>query len=160
MSFATADLYDAHGDALRSCLTQFRSYGSRPRFSGRISTIRCLEDNALVRQAIGSPGEGRVLVVDGGGSLRTALLGDVIATAALKHGWAGVVVNGAVRDTAALAGLDLGIKALGSNPRKSAKTGLGEVDVPVTFGEVTFAPGEWLYSDEDGILVAPDRLGF
>ncbi|GAA4208234.1 ribonuclease E activity regulator RraA [Microbispora amethystogenes] len=162
MSFATADLYDAHydthGDALRSCLTQFRSYGSRPRFSGQISTIRCLEDNALIRQVLGTPGEGRVLVVDGGGSLRTALLGDLIAASAVKHGWAGVVVNGAVRDTVALTGLDLGVKALGSNPRKSAKTGLGEVDVPVTFGEVTFAPGEWLYSDEDGILVASTRL--
>ncbi|OPG09823.1 ribonuclease E activity regulator RraA [Microbispora sp. GKU 823] len=158
MSFATADLYDAHGDALRSCVTQFRSYGSRARFSGQISTIRCLEDNALVKQVLATPGEGRVLVVDGGGSLRTALLGDMIATSAVENGWAGVVIHGAVRDTAALAGLDLGVKALGTNPRKSAKTGLGEVDVPVTFGDVTFAPEEWLYSDEDGILVSDHRL--
>jgi len=158
MSFATADLYDAHGDALRSCVTQFRSYGSRARFFGRISTIRCLEDNALVKQVLATPGEGRVLVVDGGGSLRTALLGDMIATSAVENGWAGVVINGAVRDTAALAGLDLGIKALGANPRKSAKTGLGEIDVPVHFGDVTFAPGAWLYSDEDGILVSDHRL--
>ncbi|MEU6410091.1 ribonuclease E activity regulator RraA [Microbispora sp. NPDC046933] len=158
MSFATADLYDAHGDALRSCVTQFRSYGSRTRFSGRISTTRCLEDNALVKQVLATPGEGRVLVVDGGGSLRTALLGDMIAASAVENGWAGVVINGAVRDTAALAGLDLGVKALGANPRKSAKTGLGEVDVPVTFGDVTFSPGEWLYSDEDGILVSGHRL--
>ncbi|MGI5154631.1 ribonuclease E activity regulator RraA [Microbispora sp. CA-102843] len=158
MSFATADLYDAHGDALRSCVTQFHSYGSRARFSGQISTIRCLEDNALVKQVLATPGEGRVLVVDGGGSLRTALLGDMIAASAVENGWAGVVINGGVRDTAALAGLDLGIKALGANPRKSAKTALGEVDVPVTFGDVTFAPGEWLYSDEDGILVSDHRL--
>ncbi len=158
MSFATADLYDAHGDALRSCVTQFRSYGSRARFSGRISTVRCLEDNALVKQVLATPGEDRVLVVDGGGSLRTALLGDMIATSALENGWAGVVIHGAVRDTVALAGLDLGVKALGANPRKSAKTGLGEIDVPVTFGDVTFGPGEWLYSDEDGILVSDHRL--
>ncbi|GAB3135234.1 hypothetical protein GCM10027161_14260 [Microbispora hainanensis] len=99
-----------------------------------------------------------MLVADGGGSLRTALLGDMIAASAAENGWAGVVINGAVRDTAALAGLDLGIKALGTNPRKSAKTGLGEVDVPVSFGDVTFAPGAWLYSDEDGILVSDHRL--
>ncbi|GIH49153.1 regulator of ribonuclease activity A [Microbispora rosea] len=159
MSFATADLYDAHGDALHSCVTQFRSYGSRTRFSGQIATVRCLEDNALVKQVLATPGEGRVLVVDGGGSLRTALLGDMIATSAMENGWAGVVINGAVRDTAALAGFDLGIKALGANPRKSAKTGLGEIDVPVNFGDVTFAPGAWLYSDEDGILVSDQRLG-
>ncbi|MEV4456542.1 ribonuclease E activity regulator RraA [Microbispora sp. NPDC049633] len=158
MSFATADLYDAHGDALRSCVTQFRSYGARTRFFGQISTVRCLEDNALVKQVLATPGGGRVLVVDGGASLRTALLGDMIAASAVKNGWAAVVINGAVRDTAALAGLDLGLKALGSNPRRSAKTGLGEVDVPVTFGDVTFAPGEWLYSDEDGILVSDHRL--
>lgn len=158
MSFATADLYDAHGDAVASCVTQFRSYGSRARFSGRISTVRCLEDNALVKQVLATPGEGRVLVVDGGGSLRTALMGDMIAASAVQNGWAGVVINGAVRDTAALAGLDLGVKALGSNPRRSAKTGLGEIDVPVTFGDVTFTPGEWLYGDEDGILVSPRRL--
>ncbi|WP_169948727.1 ribonuclease E activity regulator RraA [Microbispora sp. H11081] len=158
MSFATADLYDAHGDALRSCVTQFRSYGACARFSGQISTIRCLEDNALVKQVLATPGAGRVLVVDGGGSLRTALLGDMIAASALENHWAGVVINGAVRDTAALSTLDLGIKALGSNPRKSAKTGTGELDVPVTFGDVTFTPGHWLFADEDGILVSDHHL--
>ena len=158
MSFATADLYDAYGEALRSCVTQFRSYGSRVRFSGQISTVRCFENNALVKQVLATPGEGRVLVVDGGGSPRTALLGDMIAASAVDNGWAGVVINGAVRDMAALAGLDLGVKALGTNPRRSAKSGLGETDVPVTFGDVTFTPGEWLYSDEDGILVSDHRL--
>ena len=158
MSFATADLYDAHGDALRSCVTQFRSYGARARFSGQISTIRCLEDNALVKQVLATPGAGRVLVVDGGGSLRTALLGDMIAASALENRWAGVVINGAVRDTAALSALDLGVKALGSNPRKSAKTGTGELDVPVTFGDVTFTPDHWLFADEDGILVSAHHL--
>ncbi|WP_440100564.1 ribonuclease E activity regulator RraA [Streptosporangium sp. H16] len=158
MRLSTADLVDAHGSAVASCLTQFRSYGPSPRFAGPIATVRCLEDNALVKRVLATPGEGRVLVVDGAGSLRTALMGDVIAASAVSHGWSGVVVNGAVRDTAALAGLDLGVKALGSNPAKSAKGGTGELDVPVTFGEVVFTPGAWLYSDEDGILVSPAEL--
>ncbi|MFF3438167.1 ribonuclease E activity regulator RraA [Streptosporangium sp. NPDC002721] len=158
MRLSTADLVDAHGSAVASCLTQFRSYGPSPRFAGPIATVRCLEDNALVKRVLATPGEGHVLVVDGAGSLRTALMGDVIAASAVSHGWSGVVVNGAVRDTAALGGLDLGVKALGSNPAKSAKEGTGELDVPVTFGEVVFTPGAWLYSDEDGILVSPARL--
>ncbi|WP_433245120.1 ribonuclease E activity regulator RraA [Streptosporangium sp. CA-135522] len=158
MEFTTADLVDAHGDVLDSCLTQFRSYGLRPRFAGPIATIRCLEDNALVKRVLATPGEGRVLVVDGAGSLRTALMGDLIAASAVTSGWSGVVINGAVRDTVALGGLDLGVKALGSNPRKSAKEGAGDLDVPVTFGEVTFVPGAWLYGDEDGLVVSPHAL--
>ncbi|MFI6455235.1 ribonuclease E activity regulator RraA [Streptosporangium amethystogenes] len=158
MTLSTADLVDAHGAAVASCLTQFRSYGLRTRFAGSIATVRCLEDNALVKRVLATPGAGRVLVVDGAGSLRTALMGDLIAASAVSSGWSGVVVNGAVRDTVALAGLDLGIKALGSNPAKSAKEGTGELDVPVTFGEVVFTPGAWLYSDEDGILVSPVEL--
>lgn len=158
MTFATADLIDAYGAELASCETQFRSYGARSRFAGEVATIRCREDNALVKRVLGTPGRGRVLVVDGGGSLRTALMGDVIAASAVANGWAGVVINGAVRDVVALGGLDLGVKALGSNPRKSAKEGAGEVDVPVAFGGVEFRPGAWLYSDEDGIVVASRRL--
>lgn len=158
MEFATADLYDDFGDELESCSAQFRSYGARPRFWGRIATVRCFQDNALVKQILSTAGDARVLVVDGGGSLDTALMGDVIAGSAVAQGWAGVVINGAVRDVAALAGLDLGIKALGSNPRKSAKTGAGERDVPVEFGGVTFRPGAFLYSDEDGIVVAAWQL--
>ncbi|MFC7326391.1 ribonuclease E activity regulator RraA [Marinactinospora rubrisoli] len=157
--FATADLVDAHGDALTSCETQFRRYGGRSRFHGPIATIRCHEDNALVKEVLNTPGDGRVLVVDGGGSLRTALMGDLIAAAAVRNGWAGVVIHGAVRDVAALAGLDLGVKALGSNPRKSAKTGAGVRDVPVVFGNTVFTPGAWLYGDEDGIVVSDRPLG-
>jgi len=152
MTVSTADLYDERGDELDSCDLQLRQYGGRSAFSGRIVTVRCFQDNALVRSVLAEPGEGRVLVVDGGGSLHTALMGDVIATMAVENGWSGVVINGAVRDVAALRRLDLGIKALGSNPRKSAKTGAGERDVPVTFGGVTFHPGAELFSD-DGILV-------
>jgi regulator of ribonuclease activity A len=152
-AFTTADLIDDHGDTLRSCSTQFRRLGGRARFSGPIRTVKCHEDNGLVKKVLNSPGEGAVLVVDGGGSLRSALMGDMIAESAVANGWAGVVIHGAVRDTVALAGLDLGVKALGSNPRKSVKDGAGQVDVPVTFGDVVFVPGEWLYSDEDGIVV-------
>ncbi|MDA8369210.1 MAG: ribonuclease E activity regulator RraA [Nocardiopsaceae bacterium] len=156
--FATADLIDAHGDALASCETQFRQFGARTAFHGPIATIKCHEDNALVKEQLNQPGEGWVLVVDGGGSLRTALLGDMVAKAAADNGWAGVIIHGAVRDVAELATLDLGIKALGSNPRKSAKTGAGSLDIPVAFGNVVFPPEAWLYSDDDGILVSEEKL--
>ncbi|GGV15408.1 putative 4-hydroxy-4-methyl-2-oxoglutarate aldolase [Actinomadura cremea] len=160
MEFATADLIDDFGDELRSCETQFRQYGGRARFAGPVSTVRCHRDNGLVKRLLNTPGDGRVLVVDGAGSLASALMGDLIAAAAVENGWTGVVINGAVRDVAALRGLDLGAKALGSNPRKSAKDAAGDVDVPVVFGGAEFRPGDWLYSDEDGIVVAErDLLG-
>ncbi|MEU0569924.1 ribonuclease E activity regulator RraA [Nonomuraea sp. NPDC005983] len=153
MTIVTADLYDERGDELDSCDLQFRQYGGRRAFHGVIATVRCHEDNALLKAALSEPGEGRVLVVDGGGSLHAALMGDMIAGLAVGSGWSGVVINGAVRDVAALRALDLGVKALGSNPRKSIKNGTGERDVPVTFGGVTFSPGAELFSDDDGILV-------
>lgn len=151
---ATADLVDDFGDALQSCTTQLRSFGARPAFEGTVTTIRCHEDNALVKATVGEPGEGRVLVVDGGGSLGAALMGDIIAGLAADNGWEGVVIHGAVRDVEALSGVQLGIKALGSNPRKSSKDGVGERDVNVSFGTVTFSPGQHLTSDADGIVVA------
>jgi regulator of ribonuclease activity A len=158
MDVLTADLIDRHGEILQSCDLQFRQFGGRSRFSGRIRTVRCHQDNVLVRQVLSGPGTGQVLVVDGGGSLHTSLVGDVVAGLAQGNGWAGLVVHGAVRDVAALAKLDIGVKALGSNPRKSAKEGLGEVDVPVSFGGVRFEPGAHLYSDEDGIVVAASAV--
>jgi regulator of ribonuclease activity A len=158
MSYATADLVDAHSDIVKSCDVQFRQYGGRVRFHGPIRTIKTTEDNALVKQTVSTAGNGAVLVVDGGASLRCALVGDLMAGAAQKNGWAGLVIWGAVRDTVALGGLDIGIKALGSNPWRSSKNGTGEIDVPVSFGGVEFRPGNWLYSDEDGILVSSRRL--
>jgi regulator of ribonuclease activity A len=149
----TTDLVDAIGADVRSCDTQFRQYGGLTRFCGPIRTIRCFEDNALVKRVLSEAGVGGVLVVDGGASVHTALVGDVIAGLGERNGWVGLVLYGAVRDVAALAELPIGIKALGSNPRKSGKTGAGEVDVPVTFGGVTFVPGELLYSDADGIVL-------
>jgi regulator of ribonuclease activity A len=157
MIFATADLVDAH-EELQSCDLQFRNFGKLARFSGAISTVRCRHDNALVKRVLSRPGAGRVLVVDGGGSMHCALVGDVIAGMAVANSWAGLVVHGAIRDAAAMATLELGVKALGTNPRKSAKTGEGEIDVPVEFGGVVFAPGDYLYSDEDGIVVSANAL--
>lgn len=151
----TADLVDDYGDALQLCDSQLRQYGARRMFQGTIVTIRCHQDNGMVKAVLAERGTGKVLVVDGGGSLHTALMGDLIAASAVQHGWEGVVIHGAVRDTAALADLDLGVKALGSNPRKSAKTGAGERDVPVSFGEATFTPGAHLVSDGDGVVVLP-----
>jgi regulator of ribonuclease activity A len=149
----TADLVDDIGPDVRSCDVQFRQFGGRTQFAGPISTVRCLQDNALLKSVLSTPGEGGVLVIDGEGSLHTALVGDVIAELARSNGWAGLVVHGAVRDAATLRELDLGIKALGTNPRKSSKTGAGERDVTVSFGGVTFAPGDIAYSDDDGIVV-------
>lgn len=149
----TSDLFDEHAARASTCETQFRSFGGVRAFSGRIATVRCHEDNVLVKQRVGEPGAGRVLVVDAGGSLRCALVGDNVAGAALANGWAGLVIHGCVRDVAALAELQLGILAVGTNPRPSGKTGAGEVDVPVSFGGCTFVPGDELYADEDGILV-------
>jgi regulator of ribonuclease activity A len=132
MTEPTADLYDRHGEQLGSCDLQLRQYGGRAAFHGRIVTVRCHEDNALLKSVLSEPGHGQVLVVDGDGSVHCALMGDMIAGLAVANGWAGVVIHGAVRDVAVLRTLDLGIKALGSNPRKSTKTGAGDRDVPVT----------------------------
>ena len=149
----TADLYDERGEDLDSVALQFQSLGGHTHFSGPVRTIRCFEDNALVKSTLATPGDGAVLVVDGGGSLRTALMGDLIAASAVANGWAGVVINGAIRDREAIAGLDLGVKALGSNPRKSAKAGAGEVDVDVVIDGVTIRTGATVWCDPDGILV-------
>ena len=150
---ATADIFDAHRDAAQSCELQLRRFGGVSAFAGPISTVRCLEDNVLLKQQLSRPGAGRVLVVDGAGSSRCALLGDNVAGLARDNAWAGIVVWGCVRDVAALREVPVGIKALGANPQPSSKAGGGELDVPVTFGGVTFRPGAMLYSDDDGIVV-------
>lgn len=151
----TADICDEFGTAAAVCATPFRHYGSQRLFSGRVATVRCFEDNALVRSTLAEPGDGRILVVDGGGSLRTALMGDNIADLAAGSGWSGVIINGAVRDVGQLRVTGLGILALGSNPRRSGKTGAGAAGEPVSFGGVTFTPGDLVYADEDGVVVLP-----
>jgi regulator of ribonuclease activity A len=153
MTIATADLYDERGDELDSLGVQFHDLGGRRAFDGPVRTVRCHRDNALVKATLATPGDGAVLVVDGGGSLESALVGDLIAASAVQNGWSGIIVFGAIRDREAIAGLDLGVKALGSNPRKSAKDGVGEVDVPVTIGGVVFRPGRRVWADADGVLV-------
>jgi regulator of ribonuclease activity A len=149
----TADLVDDIGPDVRSCDLQMRQFGGRAAFSGPITTVKCFEDNALLKAVLSEPGHGGVLVIDGDGSLHSALVGDVIAGLGVENGWTGIVINGAVRDSAVLRTLDIGIKALGTNPRKSSKTGAGQRDIAVEFGGVVFAPGDIAYSDDDGIIV-------
>jgi regulator of ribonuclease activity A len=150
---ATADLVDEIGTDVRSCDTQFRQFGAQVMFAGPIHTVRCFEDNALLKSVLSEPGHGGVLVIDGGASLHSALVGDVIAGLGQSNGWAGIIVNGVVRDAAALRSIDIGIKALGTNPRKSTKAGAGERDTVVEFGGISFVPGDTAYSDDDGIVV-------
>lgn len=158
MDFKTCDLCDQHADDLQIAEPMFGDFGGRIAFCGPIATVKVFEDNVLVREALEEPGQGRVLVVDGGGSLRCALLGDRLAALAEENGWAGVVVNGCIRDSSAVAEVDLGVKALGVHPLKSVKRGVGERDVPVRFAGVGFVPGHYLYADEDGLLVAQRAL--
>lgn len=155
---ATADLCDAFPDKVTVVEPLFRDWGGVSRFAGAIETLRVFEDNALVRKALESQGNGRVLVVDGGGSLRAALVGGRLAMLAQKNGWSGIVVFGCVRDTAELAATAIGVKALTTCPRKSAKVGRGDQAVPVTFAGVTFTPGQWLYADADGVVLAESEL--
>ncbi|SEH57044.1 regulator of ribonuclease activity A [Mycolicibacterium rutilum] len=149
----TADLVDEIGPDVRSCDLQLRQFGGHDRFAGPITTVKCFEDNALLKSVLSEPGNGGVLVIDGDGSVHTALVGDLIAGLGVDNGWVGLIINGAVRDAATLRTLDIGIKALGTNPRKSSKTGAGQRDAAVEFGGVVFVPGHHAYSDDDGIVV-------
>lgn len=158
MTFSTADLHDEHEDKVQVANVLMQSFGRKTSFSGPISTVKCFEDNSLVRAALEEPGNGRVLVVDGGASIRCALVGDKLAELGIKNGWEGLVINGCIRDTAVISTLDIGIKALGANPRRSVKKGKGECDIPLVFGDATFKPGDYLYADEDGILLSPVKL--
>lgn len=164
MDVKTADLCDRHEDEVRAGKVRvlepmLNSYGGRAVFQGRIATLRLFEDNSLVRKALEAPGEGRVLVIDGGGSLRSALVGDQLAALGEKNGWAGIVVNGCIRDSRAIGEMAIGVLALDTHPLRSIKKGIGEADVAVRFAGVTFAPGDHLYADEDGVLVSPEPLG-
>ena len=153
MTFSTPDLCDELGDAVRVAEPVFRDFGGVRRFSGEAVTLRVLEDNALVRSTLEEPGRGRVLVVDGGGSLRTALVGGNLAALAAANGWSGLVVYGAVRDVGELAGAAVGIKALAASPRRSARAGAGERGVSLSVAGVSIAPGDMLWADEDGVVV-------
>lgn len=158
MEFLTTDLCDANEGRVRVCAPMFRSFGGYTHFHGPITTLKLFEDNSLVRSRLETPGNGRVLVVDGGGSMRCALVGDQLALLGVKNGWAGVVVYGCIRDSKAISAMNIGVFALGTHPMKSIKKGAGDSDVPVTFGGITFTPGEYLYADEDGVIVSAQSL--
>lgn len=162
MNFKTPDLCDQFeaelGKTIRVVAPMFQRYGARTTFAGEIVTLKIFEDNTLVREIFNEPGHGKVLVIDGGGSLRCALVGDQLAILAQKNGWEGVVVYGCIRDSGDINGIDIGVRALNTHPQKTVKKGVGERNLALTFGGVTFHPGEFLYADEDGVLVSSQPL--
>ena len=163
MSFKTPDLLDNNEDkvrdgSLRVVAPMFQSYGGRPEFSGQIVTLKLFEDNSLVRELLAGSGDGKVLLIDGGGSLRCALVGDQLAILAHKNHWEGILVYGCIRDSGDIGQIDIGVRALATHPLKSVKKGVGERDLAVSFGGVTFRPGEWIYADGDGVIVSDQPL--
>lgn len=158
MPHSLPDICDQYIDNVAVCEPVFRDYGGKHRFCGAIVTIKCFEDNSLLAEAVRQPGLGRVIVVDGGGSLRRALLGDLLAAAAVANGWQGLVINGCVRDVEILATLDLGVKALAACPVRTDKRGEGQRDVPLRFAGVLMEPGHFLYADANGIIVTKQKL--
>ncbi|MBT8047976.1 MAG: ribonuclease E activity regulator RraA [Xanthomonadales bacterium] len=158
MTYSVPDICDDFIEEISVLEPLFSDFGAKKKFSGEIVTVKCFEDNSLVRDAVKSPGRGRVLVVDGGGSLRHALLGDLLAAAAAENGWQGLLINGCVRDVEILATIDLGVKALNCHPVKTAKRGEGQLDVNVTFAGATVRPGAFLYADSNGVVVAARDL--
>ena len=156
--YITPDLCDAYPESVQVLEPMFSNFGGRDSFGGEIVTIKCFEDNSRVKEQAELNGKGKVLVVDGGGSLRHALLGDMIAEKASKNGWEGLVIYGCIRDVDVLAQTDLGVQALASHPLKSVRRGLGDVNVPVTFAGVTFRPGKFIYADNNGVIISPVAL--
>ena len=156
--YSTPDLCDAYPDRVAVLEPMFSNFGGHDSFGGQIVTVRCFEDNSRVREQVALDGTGKVLVVDGGGSLRRALLGDMLARKAAENGWAGLVIFGCVRDVDAMAQINVGVQALASHPMPTEKRGIGDVDVVVSFAGVTFRPGEYLYADNNGVLVSPTPL--
>lgn len=158
MHYITPDLCDAYPDQVQVLDPMFSSFGGHDSFGGQIVTVKCFEDNSKVKELVEQPGQGKVMVVDGGGSLRRALLGDMLAQKAAQNGWEGIVVYGCVRDVDVLAHIDLGVQALAPHPLKTDKRGIGDINVPVTFAGVTFRPGEFIYADNNGVIVSPIAL--
>ena len=158
MKFVLPDLCDQYGDSLRVLSPMLKNFGGNNCFHGKISTIKCHEDNSFVADAVREEGDGSVLVVDGGGSLRCALLGDNLAAIAASNSWAGIIVFGCVRDVVALKDITLGIQAIAPHPMKSVKRQVGLRDVEVSFGGVSFIPGQYVYADDNGVIVCEDEL--
>ncbi len=158
MKHSTPDLCDDNPNSISVLEPIFASYGGRDSFCGEIVTIKCFEDNSLVKDNASKPGGGKVLVIDGGGSLRRALLGDLVATNASDNKWEGIIIYGCVRDVEVLADIDIGIQAIGSIPLKTEKRGIGDLNIPLKFGGVSIIPGEYIYADTNGVIVSPDNL--
>lgn len=158
MTIVTADIYDMFHKQVSVCELQFRSFGRNSSFLGKCTTVTTFEDHTPVLRALGEAGHGRVLVVDGGGSLRVGLMGDRLAAIAADNGWAGLVVNGAIRDSVGINALPIGVKALGTTARRGWEAAASERDAPVTFGGVRFAEGDWIYADTDCVLVSATEL--
>ena len=158
MNFSTADLYDKYEESLQIARPIFNDYGGKKAFFGPMATVKVFEDNSLVKEALAEPGQGKVLIVDGGASLHCALAGDRLARMGQENGWAGLIIYGCIRDSRIIAARDIGLKALNTNPRKSVKQGRGERDIPLYFADVCFAPGRYVYADHDGIALSSARL--
>ena len=154
----TPDLCDEYPDLVQVLEPMMNNYGGIDAFGGEIVTVKCFEDNSIVKEQVGLPGEGRVMVVDGGGSMRNALLGDMLAEKAAKNGWSGLVIYGCIRDVDVIRQTHLGVQAMNTNPRKTEKRGIGDLNVPVTFGGITFTPGHYVYADNNGVIVSPEKL--
>ena len=158
MKYLTPDLCDRYPDLVRVVEPIFKNYGGKSSFGGQIVTIKCHEDNSVVKVTAGTAGNGKIIVVDGGGSLRRALLGDLIAENAVQNGWEGFIIYGCIRDVDDISTMNLGVKALNINPLKTEKKGIGDLNIPVSFGGVTFKPGEYVYADSNGIIVSSKPL--
>lgn len=158
MEYITPDLCDEYPDQVEVAEPIFNNYGGKKSFGGQIVTIKCFEDNSLVKETASKPGNGKVMVIDGGGSLRRSLLGDMIAENAVSHGWEGFVIYGAIRDVDVIAKLQIGVKALNTIPLKTEKKGIGEYDRELGFAGVIFRPGEYVYADNNGLIVSPKPL--
>lgn len=156
--FITPDLCDAYPELVQVVEPMFSNFGGRTSFGGEIVTVKCYEDNSKVKELVGTPGEGKVMVVDGGGSMRKALLGDMLAEKASKNGWAGLVIYGCIRDVDQIMETDLGVQAIATVPMKTEKLDIGDVNIPVKFGGVTFIPGHFIYADNNGVIVSPQAL--
>ena len=155
---STPDLCDQYPELVRVVEPMLSNFGGREQFCGQITTIKCFEDNSLVKQLVGTSGEGRVIVVDAGGSLRRACLGDMLAEQAASNGWAGLIIYGCIRDVDQIRATDIGVQALGVHPMKTDKKGVGKLNIPVTFGGVTFAPKDYVYADNNGIILSAEPL--
>lgn len=158
MEIVTPDLCDAYPDLVQAVEPMFKNYGGKKSFAGEIVTIKCFEDNSKVKQLVATDGTGKVMVVDGGGSMRRACLGDMLAEKACNNGWQGIIIYGCIRDVDIVAEIDLGVQAIGTHPIKTDKRDIGDVNIPITFGGVSFIPGHFIYADNNGVIVSPKSL--